>query len=74
MKAMRAISTVRSPVSIYLPFPSERPADGRAGESVLLVFQESRGYDLDQRCMWNYRPLFNVGHNILRVSVSATTI
>jgi hypothetical protein len=46
MTAMRAISTVRSPVSIYLPFSSERPADRRAGEFVLLVFQELRGYDL----------------------------
>jgi hypothetical protein len=24
--------------------------------------------------MWNYRPLFNIGHSILRVFESATTI
>jgi hypothetical protein len=37
MTAMRAISTVRSPVTIFLPFSSERLPDERAEESVLLV-------------------------------------
>jgi hypothetical protein len=74
MTAMHAILTVQSSVNIYLLFSSERSADRRAGEFVLLVFREFRGYDLYQRCMWNYRPLFNVEHSILRVCESATTI